>query len=161
MRRNPTNDPILSIIVSDRDIDAVSSMFPNVNRLDIARDLATTRSIQVTCDNILNGRITITTTATPQSQTQTQSGTTALTAQNKSSAVLAYIPNVKLDAKDAPKVWCGDPVSRQQVLLKRKQFMMQQARMYVTFASLYASDVSKADFTNSKSATSFEVPFHM
>ena len=99
-------------------------MFPNVCRVSIATDLASSRSVAATADNILNGRVPL---LPPPQAAASQTLSNSSSTSEMKAAIMNYIPSVKID--NAPKVWCQDSASRQQVLLKRKQFMMQQARL--------------------------------
>ncbi|KAI8891866.1 hypothetical protein BC833DRAFT_613125, partial [Globomyces pollinis-pini] len=101
--------------IDQRQVQAIHDMFPNVSLNHIQQDLNRTGSVQITTENILNGRLPITTSS------RNLPTTPKPTFENPK-----YISESPL--KEPKKEWVSDAQERQNQLLQRKQFMMQQAR---------------------------------
>ncbi|KAJ9052800.1 hypothetical protein DSO57_1030631 [Entomophthora muscae] len=144
-RRNVTPDMV----------ETVKNMFPDVPTAAIQADLAITGSVEITCNKILtNGSLPMPShimpraslqsldTAAPTSESSSTIPTNndGLTRRNVSSNAPPSQPNLleryqvdpasssTVSAEEPAKVWSQDADSRQQSLLERKKFAIQEAR---------------------------------
>ncbi|CAO3598857.1 unnamed protein product [Absidia cylindrospora] len=115
-------------------------MFPNVPTAAIQANLQRTGSVEVTVDNALrDGGLPMPptpTTSQPGSPSLNEDSTTSSTSTSKSTNYGSLIQRYKLDEQnlmqgdltEPPKVWELDAEKRQEMLKKRKEFMVLQAR---------------------------------
>jgi FixJ family two-component response regulator len=96
-------------------------MFPHISSEAIENDLAVTGSVEETCENILTGRIVI-----PMPVPTTGSSSSSFSSKPFAPVTLS---DALTPAAEPPKEWESDAAKRAENLRKRKEFMVQQARV--------------------------------
>ncbi|ORE01992.1 hypothetical protein BCV72DRAFT_309535 [Rhizopus microsporus var. microsporus] len=125
--------------VTPQMIEMVRAMFPDIPVAAIQADLQRTGSVETTVDNALrDGSLplppsaspTITTTTTTTTNNQPSSSSTGRNSPNHANLVQRYKIDVDhvSEAQEPPKVWETNPDKRQEMLKKRKEYMVLQAR---------------------------------
>ncbi|KAI8827246.1 uncharacterized protein EV422DRAFT_33404 [Fimicolochytrium jonesii] len=110
-------------------IDTVQSMFPAFPRSTIEQDLSRTGSVEVTCENILSGRLVAPPQPLPSQQRPATAPAGSSGAKNGSvSPLAALIRDESVPVSEPKKVWDATPEGRESNLRARKEFMVQQAR---------------------------------
>ncbi|KAI7906816.1 uncharacterized protein BX663DRAFT_497674 [Cokeromyces recurvatus] len=146
-RRTTTNMPRrVQHRVTPQMIEMVRAMFPDIPTAAIQADLQRTGSVETTVDNALrDGGLPLPASMTNNQQgsasTNTNSPTTTTTTntatgnnvRRKSPSHPNLVQRYKIDinndmSKEPPKVWESSPDKRQEILRKRKEFMILQAR---------------------------------
>ncbi|RUS19964.1 hypothetical protein BC937DRAFT_86654, partial [Endogone sp. FLAS-F59071] len=134
-RRQPLAQP--RRLVTTEMVEAVRQMFPSIPPAAILADLQKTGSVEITCDNILrDGGLPLPPVpASPQASTSSAGSSSSSSATSKPSAP-SLVHRYKLQDKvvqdvvpeEPAKVWEGSADKRHEVLKKRKEFMVLQAR---------------------------------
>ncbi|KAJ3212104.1 hypothetical protein HK099_007804, partial [Clydaea vesicula] len=124
---NSVNGPGRFPVSQDR-VNQVLQMFPNFSSQAIELDLSRTGSVELTIDNIINGRIRAT---APQFFTTTASNNnnnTSISQNKASSPLLEKIDFNSLPSTEPEKVWESTAKEREDKLKQRKLFMLKQQR---------------------------------
>ncbi|KAG1171857.1 hypothetical protein G6F70_006684 [Rhizopus microsporus] len=125
--------------VTPQMIEMVRAMFPDIPVAAIQADLQRTGSVETTVDNALrdgglplppSASPTTTTTTTTTTNNQPSSSSTGRNSLNHANLVQRYKIDVDhvSEAQEPPKVWETSPDKRQEMLKKRKEYMVLQAR---------------------------------
>ncbi|KAG2235877.1 hypothetical protein INT48_008180 [Thamnidium elegans] len=120
-------------------IEMVRAMFPDVPTAAIQADLQRTGSVETTVDNALrDGGLPLPAPIVSQqgSPNMNNGSPNSSSSSRKSPSHLNLVQRYKLDiqqdqnglAEEPPKVWESSPDKRQEMLRKRKEFMVLQAR---------------------------------
>ncbi|GAN09821.1 amfr protein [Mucor ambiguus] len=136
-RRTTTGTRRTQHRVTPQMIEMVRAMFPDIPTAAILADLQRTGSVETTVDNALrDGGLPL------PSPVPSQQGSPNASAINNSSTVSSsrkspshpnLVQRYKIDVQqdtdqEPPKVWEASPDKRQEILRKRKEFMVLQAR---------------------------------
>ncbi|KAI9364666.1 hypothetical protein BD770DRAFT_378715 [Pilaira anomala] len=121
--------------VTPQMIEMVRAMFPDVPTAAIQADLQRTGSVETTVDNALrDGGLPLPAPIVSQ-QGSPNSNSSSASSSRKSPSHLNLVQRYKLDtqqdqngSQEPPKVWESSPDKRQEMLRKRKEFMVLQAR---------------------------------
>ncbi|KAI8994554.1 hypothetical protein BDB01DRAFT_831524 [Pilobolus umbonatus] len=122
--------------VTPQMIDMVRAMFPDIPTAAIQADLQRTGSVETTVDNALrDGGLPIPPPISPQ-QSSPNSNSSTPSNSRKSPVHPNLIQRYHIDVNksespdfvEPPKVWESSPDKRQEMLRKRKEFMVLQAR---------------------------------
>ncbi|CEP14405.1 hypothetical protein [Parasitella parasitica] len=119
--------------VTPQMIEMVRAMFPDIPTAAIQADLQRTGSVETTVDNALrDGGLPL---PPPMASQQGSPNSNAQSSPNSRKSpshpnlVQRYKIDVQQDAdQEPPKVWDANPDKRQEMLRKRKEFMVLQAR---------------------------------
>ncbi|KAI8647577.1 hypothetical protein BD408DRAFT_449079 [Parasitella parasitica] len=122
--------------VTPQMIEMVRAMFPDIPTAAIQADLQRTGSVETTVDNALReGGLplpppTASQQGSPNSNAaNSQSSSSSRKSPSHSNLVQRYKIDVQQDTdQEPPKVWEVSPDKRQEMLRKRKEFMVLQAR---------------------------------
>ncbi|CEG66492.1 hypothetical protein RMATCC62417_03063 [Rhizopus microsporus] len=122
--------------VTPQMIEMVRAMFPDIPVAAIQADLQRTGSVETTVDNALrDGGLPLPPSASPTTTTTTtnnqpSSSSTGRNSPNHANLVQRYKIDVDHvnEAQEPPKVWETNPDKRQEMLKKRKEYMVLQAR---------------------------------
>ncbi|ORZ01163.1 hypothetical protein BCR43DRAFT_169368 [Syncephalastrum racemosum] len=117
-------------------VDTVRAVLPDLPVSAIVADLQRTGSVDVTIDNALrDGGLPVPPpppSPPPQQTKQTYSDLmTRYKIQQQDSATAS--------GDEPPKIWEQTPEKRQEMLRKRKEFMVLQARKYVLYQMIYCT----------------------
>ncbi|KAI8988261.1 hypothetical protein BDF20DRAFT_854722 [Mycotypha africana] len=151
-------------------IETVRAMFPDISVAAIQADLQRTGSVETTVDNALrNGTLSLPPSARPSpslsrnstpnlngSHASGSSISTGRNSPNHSNLIQRYKIDVQNqdDAVEPPKVWEASPDKRQEILKKRKEFMVLQARKKLMEQQMK----KKADLEEASASTSTATP---
>jgi len=102
----------------------VHQLFPNYTITTLIEDLRRTRSVDLTVENILVGRLT----ATPLFHQETSSLATLLSSDETLEQDLTGATSAAVEAVAEPAKFVEDPQERQQILKCRKRDLMAEAR---------------------------------
>ncbi|KAF1807614.1 hypothetical protein FB192DRAFT_1272078 [Mucor lusitanicus] len=123
--------------VTPQMIEMVRAMFPDIPTAAILADLQRTGSVETTVDNALRDGGLPLPSPMPSQQGSPNSNATNNSSSASSSRKSPSHPNLvqryKIDVQqdtdqEPPKVWEASPDKRQEMLRKRKEFMVLQAR---------------------------------
>ncbi|KAI7892252.1 uncharacterized protein EV154DRAFT_537568 [Mucor mucedo] len=123
--------------VTPQMIEMVRAMFPDVPTAAIQADLQRTGSVETTVDNALrDGGLPLPAPIVSASGSPSSTSSSSGTGSRKSPSHQNLVQRYKLDVADQqrsteeepPKVWEASPDKRQEMLRKRKEFMVLQAR---------------------------------
>jgi len=104
--------------------EQVHQLFPNYTITTLIEDLRRTRSVDLTVENILVGRLT----ATPLFHQETSSLATLLSSDETLEQDLTGATSAAVEAVAEPAKFVEDPQERQQILKCRKRDLMAEAR---------------------------------
>ncbi|KAI8096755.1 uncharacterized protein BX664DRAFT_65653 [Halteromyces radiatus] len=133
-QRRPANRRVHR--VTPQMIEMVRSMFPDVPTAAIQADLQRTGSVETTVDNALrDGGLPMPAALANQPGSPSLNNGSS-SSSRKPTTYSSLLQRYKIDAKDLkqdeltepPKVWEKDADKRQEMLKKRKEFMVLQAR---------------------------------
>ncbi|CAO0796195.1 unnamed protein product [Mucor circinelloides] len=136
-RRTTTGTRRMQHRVTPQMIEMVRAMFPDIPTAAILADLQRTGSVETTVDNALrDGGLPLPSPmpsqqGSPNSNAASNSSTASSSRKSPShpNLVQRYKIDVQQDAdQEPPKVWEASPDKRQEILRKRKEFMVLQAR---------------------------------
>ncbi|KAI8878984.1 hypothetical protein K501DRAFT_325759 [Backusella circina FSU 941] len=117
--------------VTPQMIETVRAMFPDIPTAAIQADLQRTGSVETTVDNALrDGGLPLPppTPSSPSSNTGSPAGSSNRKTPNHPSLIQRYRIDETKDTVEPPKVWESSPDKRQEMLRKRKEYMVIQAR---------------------------------
>ncbi|RUS27749.1 hypothetical protein BC938DRAFT_482796 [Jimgerdemannia flammicorona] len=134
-RRPPLTQP--RRLVTPEMVGTVSQMFPDIPPAAILADLQKTGSVEITCNNILkDGGLPLPPAPAPSQATTSSAGSSSSSSAMSKSSTSSLVHRYKLQEKihqdvtpeEPAKVWESSADKRQEVLRKRKEFMVLQAR---------------------------------
>ncbi|KAG1463494.1 hypothetical protein G6F46_002337 [Rhizopus delemar] len=118
-------------------IETVRAMFPDIPIAAIQADLQRTGSVETTVDNALrDGGLPLPPSASPSTNTaaSNNSNNASSSSARKTPSHVNLVQRYKIDVdhsentEEPPKTWESNPDKRQEMLRKRKEFMVLQAR---------------------------------
>ncbi|KPP74766.1 E3 ubiquitin-protein ligase AMFR-like, partial [Scleropages formosus] len=106
----------------------IQEMFPQVPYHLVLQDLQLTRSMEITTDNILEGRIQVPFTAPPSERPSVQESSTSDEPLEASGGTVDVSPGQVPDTEIRGNRFSKSAAERQRMLLQRKEELLQQAR---------------------------------